>query len=321
LSVEPPQSRAALPYRAVAGIVTFYPDPDSLVALVGAVASEVATVMVFANSDVPEPLVARLRAGVGAASEFVLLAPGGNVGLGVAYDAFVAEAQSRGAEFLLLLDQDSMPEPHMVARLAAQHRTLALAGENPVLVGPQPIDPSGERMKVPLLRAITMGQGGTVPVRFAISSGSLLRLDAAAVVGPFRADFFIDAIDLEWCMRAWSRGYSVWIAPEVLMPHRLGLGVIRLPGGLRLTDQPPRRLYTYIRNQLAMTRLRHVPMSHKVRLLASLPIRLITYLGHNRFSRDICRALVNGLIDGALNRLGPPDPALRPIWSRRSGRG
>lgn len=311
------ETRDTLPYRAVAGIVTFHPDPDSLVALVAAIATEVEAVMVFANSEMPDALVARLEAATGA-SAFLLIAPGGNLGLGLAYNAFMQEARRRGAEFLLLLDQDSTPTPHMIARLAARHRALALTGENPVLVGPQPVDEAGRPMKVPLLRAISMaGADGVVPVQFAISSGSLLRLDSALAVGPFRADFFIDAIDLEWCMRARAKGYSVWIARDVLMPHCLGRGLIRLPGGLLLTDQPPRRLYTYLRNQLAMLRLGHVPPGHKLKLLASLPVRLVAYLLHNRFSPDSRRALVNGLIDGVLNRLGPPDRALRPFFSRR----
>jgi rhamnosyltransferase len=290
------------------------------VALVASVAAEVETVMVFANSDMSDALVARLEAAAGAGA-FQLIAPGGNLGLGIAYNAFMEEAQIRAVDFLLLLDQDSTPAPHMISRLAAQYRALALMGENPVLVGPQPVDGAGKPMKVPLLRAISMaGTAGAVPVQFAISSGSLLRLDSALAIGPFRADFFIDAIDLEWCMRARAQGYSVWIARNVLMPHCLGRGLIRLPGGLLLTDQPPRRLYTYLRNQLAMMRLGHVPLSHKLKLIASLPVRLAGYLQHNRYSPDSRRALINGLVDGALNRLGPPNRALRPLW-RKQKRG
>ena len=43
------------------------------------------------------------------------------------------------------------------------------------------------------------------------------------------------------------------------MTHQLGKGVIHLPFGLRLTDQPPERLYTYFRNQIVMLRLPYVP--------------------------------------------------------------
>ena len=149
-------------------------------------------------------------------------------------------------------------------------------------------------------------------VAFVISSGSLVDVEAAAAIGPFRADYFIDAIDLEWCFRAGARGFSIWVADRVRMDHRLGRGVIRLPVlGILLADQPPRRLYTYLRNQLAMLRLPHVPAAHKTRMLLSLPLRLPVYLVRNGFSREARAALLNGLRDGIAGRLGPPDGALR----------
>ena len=151
-----------------------------------------------------------------------------------------------------------------------------------------------------------------------ISSGSLIPIDALAAIGDFRSDYFIDAIDIEWCLRADAAGYSIWVDPAVPMPHQLGRGVIRLPLGLLLTDQPARRLYTYVRNQLAMLRLSHVPLSHKAKFVVSLPVRLTVHLVHHRFSRDCVVALLNGLTDGVCNRLGPPDRALIPSWSRSS---
>ena len=147
---------------------------------------------------------------------------------------------------------------------------------------------------------------------FVISSGSLVDVERAASVGPFRADYFIDAIDLEWCFRANACGFSIWIANEVTMDHRLGRGVIRIPLiGLLLADQPPRRLYTYLRNQLAMMRLPHVPFRHKAKTLLSLPVRLPVYLARNGFSRESRAAIRNGLRDGWAGRLGPPDDAFR----------
>src|SRR4051812_4486555 len=55
--------------------------------------------------------------------------------------------------------------------------------------------------------AIPRRQSGPRPppslaVDLAISSGSLITLTATAEVGPFDEGFF-DAIDIEWCSRAW----------------------------------------------------------------------------------------------------------------------
>lgn len=304
------------PTRCLAGIVIYHPDFTALRNLVASLADDVPAIAVYANSPVSGEQQLALEAAAGDV-ELMILRPGLNRGLGAAYNAFRHLAKGRGSEFLLLLDQDSTPEPGMAGTLIATHRRLAACGEKPAVVGPQPVAESG---KMRLAAAGRQDEGEPLRTSFVISSGSLIRLDALAAIGDFRTDYFIDAIDIEWCLRAGAAGYSIWVDPAVPMRHQLGRGIIRLPLGLLLTDQPPQRLYTYIRNQLAMLRLRHVPTRHKLKFLASLPVRLAVHLAHHRFSADCRAALVNGLRDGALGRLGPPDRALIPFWrfDRRS---
>jgi rhamnosyltransferase len=297
--------------RCLAGVVIYHPEFTALRGLVASLADDVSAIAIYANSPVSGEQQQALEQAAGDA-ELVILRPGLNRGLGAAYNAFRHLAKARETEFLLLLDQDSTPEPGMAAALMATHRRLVACGENPAVVGPQPIAPEGEKMRL----AATARQDDGEPLRttFVISSGSLIRLSALAAIGDFRSDYFIDAIDIEWCLRAAAAGYSIWVDPAVPMPHRLGQGVIRLPLGLLLTNQPPRRLYTYIRNQFAMLRLRHVPARHKIKFLVSLPVRLAVHLAHHRFSSDCVAALINGLRDGALGRMGPPDRSLIPFW-------
>ncbi len=310
-----------VPARSAAGIVIYQPDFEALARLVASIAPDVIAVGIFANSAVSREQQRRLQAAAGQA-ELVLLRPGLNRGLGAAYNALHEMARAREAEFLLLLDQDSDPGAGMVPQLVEVHRALAAGGERAAVVGPSPVDAAGRLMRG------AAGEGRVVStdpiaaerVGFVISSGSLLRVDALHAIGGFRADYFIDAIDIEWCMRAIAGGFSIWRANHVLMTHSLGRGLIRLPLGLLLTDQPPRRLYTYVRNQLSMLRLGHVPRAHKLKLVLSLPLRFAAYLAHNRFSRECAAALVNGVLDGLGNRLGPPDralaPPLRGLWPR-----
>nr|WP_197064269.1 rhamnosyl transferase [Methylobacterium sp. ZNC0032] len=304
---------AAARARCVAGIVIYHPQFTALQRLVASLADDVPTIAIYANSPVSGAEQLALAAAAGRA-ELVVLRPGLNRGLGVAYNALRQLAEACGSEFLFLLDQDSEPRPGLVGALAATHRTLAARGERAAVIGPQPVDAAGEAMRLSTTGGLPSEEAAPRRTRFVISSGSLIRLDALATIGDFRSDYFIDAIDVEWCLRAGAAGYSIWVDPAVAMPHQLGRGVIRLPLGLLLTDQPARRLYTYIRNQLAMLRLRHVPPSHKAKFLVSLPVRLAVHLVHHRFSRDCVIALLNGLTDGMRNRLGPPDRAFIPWW-------
>ncbi len=304
--------------QTIAGIVIYHPDEANLRRLVAAVAPDLREVVVYANSPLAADTEAALREAAGGTGLSVMRRDE-NLGLGVAYNDLLDHARSRGAPFLFLLDQDSLPPPGAIARLATVHRRLAAAGARPAIVGPRPTDWGGRVMKSPP----EQGGDGAAPgvadasrVQFVISSGSLVAVAAAGEIGPFREDFFIDAIDLEWGMRANHLGYSIWIAEDVPMAHELGRGLIRLPLGLLLTDQPPRRIYTFLRNQLAMLRLPHVPAGHKARTLLALPLRIAVYLVHNRFSREVRIALWRGLLDGARGRLGAPGEVWRRLGSR-----
>src|SRR5829696_1350662 len=193
--------------RTIAGIVAFYPDPARVLRLIASIADDVSRIVLFANS----PLEAAIKNGLSTAAaqtSVTLIAPGENVGLGSAYNRIVELARLEGAEFVLLFDQDSTPSEGMVRRLEHLADELKSRGEKPAVVGPRPTKTNGEPFKVPRRRSSAEGLPG-LAVDFAISSGSLIALRATAEVGPFNEEFFIDAIDIEWCSRAWSAGWSV----------------------------------------------------------------------------------------------------------------
>src|SRR5829696_7206525 len=303
--------------RTIAGIVAFYPDPARVLRLIASIADDVSRIVLFANS----PLEAAIKNGLSTAAaqtSVTLIAPGENVGLG---RPTIVSSSSRGSR-----ERNSFCSLTRTARRlrewSAASNTLPTSsnhGEKPAVVGPRPTKANGEPFKVPRRRSSAEGLPG-LAVDFAISSGSLIALRATAEVGPFNEEFFIDAIDIEWCSRAWSAGWSVWLGVDIPMTHRLGRGVIHLPLGLRLTDQPSERLYTYFRNQVAMLRLPHVPSAWKLRFIASLPARCLIYALRNGFARPAVSAIIFGLIDGIAHRLGPPAAGRqsRPLSSKLS---
>lgn len=293
--------------RCAVGVVLYNPDLDVLCGLIGAVSSEVDEIWLFRNSMLPEGAEARLR--VACRSGLRFLNDGSNPGLGIAYNRMAEAARAAGAAELLIFDQDSSPPPGMLQRLRATRAALRAAGERPAIVGPLAVSADeGAGFKPPRTfpSAAVRAQGTAWPAEFVISSGSLLDLDAFAAVGGFREDFFIDAVDIEWCFRAWARGWSCWIESAVRMPHRLGQGTIRLPVvNMRLTRQPPSRLYTYVRNQVAMLGLPHTPRRWKLRLLPHMAVQAAVYLAASPGQRGVVlRAFRQGLADGLRGHLG-----------------
>lgn len=288
--------------RKVAGIVTFWPDLEQLPRRVAALARANDHVVVFSNSPLSEADRALLLAADAGSGRIEIVEAPSNVGLGRAYNLIAQQALARGAEAVLLADQDSDIEPDVVYELAARMAELKAAGHKPAVVGTRPVAPDGSQA-VKTTRLFRNKTGASVPntqaVDFAISSGSLVSLAAYTSVGPFREDFFIDAIDIEWCFRAWHAGFSCWAAMEASMPHRLGQGAIEVPLiKLKLTEQPPARLYTYVRNQMRMLSLRHVPMRWKLKVLPHMALQAVTYAVRSNEKRASLSAMGRGFRDG-----------------------
>jgi rhamnosyltransferase len=148
--------------------------------------------------------------------------------------------------------------------------------------------------------------GALAPVQFLATSGSLIDLAAFDRVGPFRADFFIDGVELEWCFRAWSLGLGCYVARDVAIPHRVGGGVIRA-FGLAMPRQPLFRMATYLRNAVYAWRLPHLPLRWKLAQAAYLPLQAGLYWADSSFRPAVLLRLLGAARDGALGRLGPPE--------------
>jgi rhamnosyltransferase len=55
-----------------------------------------------------------------------------------------------------------------------------------------------------------------------ITSGSLVKKRVFSEIGLFEENYFIDFLDHEFCLRARSKGYKIYIVPDVSMVHNLG---------------------------------------------------------------------------------------------------
>lgn len=289
------------------GVVVFNPDPDGLVRLIKAVMGDAAPLMLFLNSPLPAA-VERFISGR-ATCPIERLGDGTNVGLGVAYNTVMAAAQKRDIGRVLLLDQDSEPQPGMAGALAARMKALAATGSRPAVIGPRPVTPNGRDFARPSPQPATtpVSAADCIRLDFVISSGSLVDVAAFGWIGGFRSDFFIDFIDVEWCARAEALGFSCWMSLDTPMVHRLGDGVVRLPlVAVSLTRQPAARAYTFVRNQIALMTLGHCRPRQKLRTAARLLVHTALAPMVSETPVRSLRMMLLGWRHGLAGRLGPP---------------
>ena len=286
--------------RLALGITLFRPSRDQVDRVLAHAASGFAGVIAFDDGGLPDGEAERIaRAGV------TLLSAGRNVGIAEALNRIAAAARAAGADTLLLLDQDAEPPAGLAAALLAALARLRDAAIPVAVVGPAPAPAAGHKAPAYPPRPGAPDSGPLAPVQFLATSGSLIDLDALARIGPFRADFFIDGVELEWCFRAWNLGLGCYLARDVAIPHRVGGGVIR-GFGIAMPRQPLFRMATYLRNAVYAWRLPHVPLRWKLVQAAYLPLQAGLYWADSGWRPAVLLRLLAAVRDGALGRLGPP---------------
>lgn len=292
---------------AVATVI-YRPDPQVLDALLTPLAAAGHRIFVFVNGSVTEDVEQRLQD----LRNATLIRSATNVGLGAGLNAVVEAARAERHDHVVLFDQDSTPDADLMPKLlAAFHDIAAQSSIPPAVIGPLLVAPENEAFLPPWYsrRPAKLATAGS-SVDFLPTSGSLLSIAAWSAIGPFRADYFIDGIDVEWCFRAWAKGFSCMLVDELRMVHRWGYVEDNGKQRPQILRQSDLRTYYYLRNAANGLRLPHIPLRWKNRVALRLALQSVLLLADRRFG-SVTRRLVLGAIgDGWAGRLGPAPVAL-----------
>ncbi len=162
-------------------IISYNPNPAVFTQLTARIAAQVDHLVLVDNASSP-PLRTTL-AEQAAARDALLLENTENLGLATGQRQGIEAALNLGVAFILLLDQDSLPAPYMVARLLAAYYHLSQQGLRIAGVGPRAVSQSHLRampfVRFTLCAAIKghcHGSDDLIRTDFLISSGLLTRL-------------------------------------------------------------------------------------------------------------------------------------------------
>jgi rhamnosyltransferase len=224
-----------------------------------------------------------------------------NMGIASALNRGVEWAIAEGAEWVLTLDQDSVPAPDMVPTLISAYERFPERSKVAV-IGSNYHKLFGELATVPTPESETVGWQEMTTV---ISSGSLISVQRYSVIGPFRDDFFMDCVDLEYCLRARSKGFRIMMTTKPLMIQRIGDPSEHRFLGRRVVSanySPERRFYMS-RNHFIIAR--DYLFQEPRWVLSTLWRRFKTLVGICLIERDRIaklRAAWRGTIAGAFSR-------------------
>ena len=225
-----------------------------------------------------------------------------NLGIATALNQGVQRAAAQGFPWVLTLDQDSNPEPGMVNELISAY--LHASGSKVAVVAPIPVDEDSGRAEY---MGLCKGKKG-VEITYALTSGSLLSTSSFALIGPFREDFFIDYVDVEYCLRLRKAGYSVILSCNARLHHNLGAPTFHRfmwkPHVVTSNHLPLRRYYM-TRNRLLLVKeyaLREPSWAgNEIRAFAKDTVKILLFENDRRKKTGF---LLRGVMDALLNRTG-----------------
>ncbi|HEY5799627.1 MAG TPA: glycosyltransferase family 2 protein [Burkholderiaceae bacterium] len=285
-------------------IVTYRPDATVLRALLQRLVPQVAHTVVIDNASSIDVAAIAREAGAHC------LRQDENLGLAAGFNLGIEWAEKRGASHVLLSDQDSEPAPVMVAKLLAGEARLAQLGKQVAAVGPRFTDiKTGRRNPVATTGWLYLAKRDKpqfetfIEASYLISSGVLLRTSVVRQVGPMREELFIDAIDVEWCLRAARHGLRSYTVEDAGMLHDIGESAVRIGPVMRALHSPLRHYYI-LRNALLLLRDPQLPWRWKVAELLKSLRRIVAYPLLSKQPLQELKWLRRALWDGLRGRSG-----------------
>ncbi|WP_197439779.1 glycosyltransferase [Calycomorphotria hydatis] len=242
-----PESCERSTFSTGAVVVTFYPGPD-IDENLAKIASQIEQIVVVDNGS-PVDDIERLQKILGRIPKGRLIENGSNLGIAAALNIGAREIISLGCNTILYFDQDSRVDNNLVECLQ-QH--LIKGGSRVGLVAAKYRDGLTGKPCIP--------EGGRQRDQFyfierIITSGTMMRSETYEQVGPFREDFFIDAVDHEYNSRIVRCGYTLGMTENTLMEHSIGnTGIVQVgEKEVRTSNHSALRRYYMLRNGMTLT--------------------------------------------------------------------
>ena len=227
--------------RKIGGCVVLYNPDAGVVSNIQTYCYGLDLLFVIDNSPVKDMALVEKITGLSEKIRYSWM--GENIGLASALNHGCRLAVSADCNWLLTMDQDShFPEQDLVAFIRA-------------------IEPIEEKYgKVGIIAPIHLVSEHFVPspnedysdLRFTMTSGNLLNLQAGSAIGPFEEKLFIDCVDMDYCLRLRKAGYKVIQDNSARLIHSLGEFETRKLLGKKIgtSNHSPVRRYYITRNKI-----------------------------------------------------------------------
>ena len=183
--------------KVAAGIVLFNPDINRLKENISAIESQVDEIIFFDNGSKNIAEIKTIIEGIN--SKFVLLTSSKNIGIAQALNEIARHAIENKYKWLLTLDQDSVVYPNLIVQYKKKLNLPYLGQLSCKRVDRNIKDDN-----------ITLNDCSVKEVKYCITSGTLINLEALKKINGFDGKLFIDWVDNEVCCALRKAGYKTY---------------------------------------------------------------------------------------------------------------
>ncbi|WP_395304174.1 glycosyltransferase family 2 protein [Enterobacter sp. ECC-019] len=250
-------------HKVIAIVVTFNPVITNLLSLVSQLETQSYRTIIVDNGSDNVAGIAQLQA---SCSNVELLSLSENIGIAAAQNKGIRHGLNLGGDFTLFFDQDSSIAEDFVSKMVEDFISLK-HNYNIAALGPT-LQDSRYKKIYPVIRMSKHGLRtkiipdvtSTEPVEVSciIASGCLVDNNILSLDNLMDDSLFIDYVDTEWCLRVISRGFKIFVTPNVIMQHEIGDAHIEMLGFVIPVHSAWRRYYR-VRNGVFMLKMSHVP--------------------------------------------------------------
>ncbi|OHD87644.1 MAG: hypothetical protein A3J39_03395 [Sulfuricurvum sp. RIFCSPHIGHO2_12_FULL_44_8] len=214
----------------------------------------------------------------------------------------------RDVKFMLFLDQDSVPDAGVVSILKSEFMAACVHSKVAV-IGTALFDPragayhSFHKLEGFRYRKIKPQDMGSQPLRCTTvnSSGSFISLQAFEEIGAFDEGLFIDHVETEWCFRATSKGFAVFVTNKTELKHLMGEDVLTVSvfGWKKFMPyRSPLRHYYLFRNSVILLGRDYVPGVWKAYCVLKLLLSLMVFVSFSKEKSKQLKSMIAGVRAG-----------------------
>jgi rhamnosyltransferase len=135
-----------------------------------------------------------------------------------------------------------------------------------------------------------------------LTSGSIIPKEVFEEVGLMDENLFIDYIDYEWCLRAKSFGYKIFVTKKEFILHNLGDSFISIGKNKKPIHKNPLRVYYIIRNNLILLNRPYISLRWKYTHFIKLIYRIPGYIILSKNKINTIKKIISAVYDFWINR-------------------